>query len=172
MGTSLLVSEDEYLTTSYEPDCEYDEGVLLERNVGEQPHGIIQIALGAFLYERRKRFRIRVISEQRIRIAARKYRIPDVCVYLQPVPRDPVPSIPPFIAVEILSPDDRMSRVRKKIDEYLAFGVPYVWVIDPETRRADVYTASGFYEAKDGVLRTEDPAIEVPLSDLFQALDD
>jgi hypothetical protein len=28
------------------------------------------------------------------------------------------------------------------------------------------------YEAKDGMLRTEDPAIEVPLADLFQALDD
>jgi Uma2 family endonuclease len=172
MGTSVLVSEQEYLTTSYEPDCEYDEGVLLERNVGEQPHSILQTALSSFLYERRKRFGIRVLTELRIRIAARKYRIPDVCVYLQPVPRDPVPSTPPFIAVEILSPEDRMSRVRKKIDEYLAFGVSYVWLIDPERRRADVYTASGFYEAKDGVLRTEDPAIEVPLAGLFQALDD
>ena len=65
-----------------------------------------------------------------------------------------------------------MSRVRKKIDEYLAFGVAYVWLVDPEERRADVYTASGFYEAKDGVLRTEDPSIEVPLAELFQALDD
>jgi Uma2 family endonuclease len=69
-----------------------------------------------------------------------------------------------FIAIEILSPPDRVSRVRKKIDEYLAFGVSYVWLIDPERRRADVYTASLIYEAKDGVLRTEDPAIEVPPS--------
>ena len=42
----------------------------------------------------------------------------------------------------------------------------------PEARRADVYTAAGFYAAKDGVLRTEDPAMEVPLAGLFQALDD
>lgn len=172
MGTSLLVSEREYLTTSYDPDCEYDDGVLVERNLGEQPHGILQLALGAFLFERRKRFGIRVITEQRIRIAARKYRIPDVCVYLQPAPADPVPTTPPFIAIEILSPADRMGRVRKKIDEYLAFGVAYVWIVDPEERRADVYTASGFYEAKDGVLRTENPAIEIPLAELFQALDD
>jgi hypothetical protein len=47
-----------------------------------------------------------------------------------------------------------------------------VWLIDPEERRADVYTASLIFEAKDGVLRTEDPAIEVPVADLFQALDD
>ena len=172
MGTSLLVSEQEYLTTCYEPDCEYDEGVLVERNVGEQPHSILGSAFGSFFFERRKRFRIRVLTEQRIRIGPRKYRIPDVCVYLQPVPDDPVLSTPPFIAIEILSPEDRMSRVRKKIDDYLAFGVAYVWLVDPGERRADVYTASRFYEAKDGVLRTEDPAIEVPLADLFQALDD
>jgi len=172
MGTSVLVSEQEYLTTTYEPECEYDEGVLLERNAGEQPHSILETAFGAFFFERRKRFGIRVLTEQRIRIAPRKYRVPDVCVYKEPAPRDPVFSTPPFIVIEILSPEDRMSRVRKKVDEYLAFGVPYVWVIDPDARRADVYTAAGFYAAKDGVLRTEDPAIEVPLVDLFQALDD
>jgi Uma2 family endonuclease len=172
MGTSLLVSEEEYLTTSYEPDCEYDEGVLVERNVGERPHSILETAFGAFFFERRKRFRIQVFTKQRMRLGHRRYRIPDVCVYKEPAPRDRVFSTPPFIAIEILSPEDRMSRIRKKIDDYLAFGVAYVWLVDPEERRADVYTASGFYEAKDGVLRTEDPVMEVPLADLFQALDD
>jgi Uma2 family endonuclease len=140
MGTSLLVSEQEYLATSYEPDCEYDEGVLLERNLGEQPHSFLETAFGSFFFERRKRFRIRTLTEQRIRIAPRKYRIPDICVYLQPVPEDPVLSTPPFIAIEILSPEDR--------------------------------TATSIYEAKHGILRTENPAIEVPLAELFQALDD
>lgn len=173
MGTSLQVSEQEYLTTSYEPDCEYDEGVLLERNVGERSHSILEGEAFGFFRDLRKRRRVvQAFVEQRIRVAARKYRVPDVCVYKEPAPRDRIFSTPPFIVIEILSPDDRMSRVRQKIDEYLAFGVAYVWVIDPDTRRADVYTASGFHEAKDGVLRTEDPAIEVPLAELFQALDD
>jgi len=173
MATSLLVSEQEYLTTSYEPDYEYDEGELQERNVGERPHSILQVEFSGYFRDLRKKRRpVRVFVEQRVRIAPRKYRIPDVCVYKEPAPRDRIFSIPPFIAIEILSPEDRMSRVRKKIDEYLAFGVAYVWVVDPEERRADVYTPSGFYEAKDGVLRTENPAIEVPLSELFQALDD
>jgi Uma2 family endonuclease len=173
MGTSVLVSEREYLTTSYEPDCEYDEGELLVRNVGERPHSILQLEFGGHFRTMRKQgYPVRAFIEVRIRIAPRRYRIPDVCVYKDPAPRDRVPSTPPFIAIEILSPEDRMSRVRSKIDEYLAFGVAYVWLIDPEGRRADVYTASGFYEAKDGVLLTEDPAIEVPLAELFQALDD
>ncbi len=65
-----------------------------------------------------------------------------------------------------------MSRVRKKIDEYLEFGVAYVWIIDPQTRKADVYTPQGIHEAKDLMLRTEDPRIEVSLEELFRALDE
>jgi Uma2 family endonuclease len=109
MGTSLLVSEQEYLTTSYEPECEYDEGKLIERNTGELPHSILMGACATFLHERRKQYGIQVLLILRIRIAPCKYRVPDVCVYRLPAPRDPIPSTPPFIAIEILSPEDRMS---------------------------------------------------------------
>jgi Uma2 family endonuclease len=172
MGTSVLISEREYLTTSYEPECEFDNGTLIERNTGGLPHSLLMTAVTCYQHQRRKEYGIQVLPILRIRMGRGKYRVPDVCAYKQPAPRDPIPSTPPFIAIEILSPEDRMSRVRQKIDAYLAFGVAYVWLIDPEERRADVYTTSGFYEAKDGVLRTADPAIEVPLAELFQALDD
>ena len=65
-----------------------------------------------------------------------------------------------------------MTRVRQKVDEYLEFGVPYVWIIDPNTRKADSYEARLFYEAKDLVLRTEDQQIEVSLAELSQAFDE
>jgi mannose/cellobiose epimerase-like protein (N-acyl-D-glucosamine 2-epimerase family) len=45
-------------------------------------------------------------------------------------------------------------------------------VIDPYRRKADVYTPGHFYEAADLILRAEDPRIEVPLTELFQALDE
>ena len=172
METPTLVSEEEYLHSSYDPDCELVDGQLLERNVGERNHSALQVELAFFFRGRWKQWRLRAFTEQRIRLARGRYRIPDVCVYQEPTPRDPVFSTPPFIAIEILSPDDRMSRIRRKIDECLAFGVPYVWVIEPEARKADVYTPSGFYAAKDLILRTENPAIEVPLPELFAALDE
>jgi Uma2 family endonuclease len=172
VDTSVLISEQEYLDTSYDPDCELVDGHLLERNVGERPHSILQGELIFFFGTRRKQLGVRAFPEQRVWVAPRRYRIPDVCVYREPAPRDPVFSTPPFIAIEILSPRDRMSRMRVKIDDYLRFGVQYVWIIDPETHRADVYTASGFYEAKELILRTEDPRIELPLGEMFQALDE
>lgn len=173
MGTSLLVSEQEYLTTSYEPDCEYDEGELQERNVGERGHSILQYEFAAFFNGLRKQRRIvRAFIEMRVQIAPHKYRVPDVSVYKEPAPRDRIFTTPPFIVIEILSPEDRISRVRKRIDEYLAFGVAYVWLVDPDARRADVYTQTQIYEAKELILRTDEPTIEVPLTGIFQALDE
>ena len=40
-----------------------------------------------------------------------------------------VPTIPPFVAIEILSPDDRMTDVRNKLAEYRAWGVTHVWLV-------------------------------------------
>lgn len=45
---------------------------------------------------------------------------------------DRIPSHPPFLVVEILSPEDRPVRLQPKIREYLADGVECVWVIDPD----------------------------------------
>ena len=44
----------------------------------------------------------------------------------------------------------------------------YIWVVNPITKRGYVYTADGSREAKDGVLRTENPSIEVPLSEVLK----
>jgi hypothetical protein len=49
MATSALVLVEEYLRTSYEPDSEYVDGELVERNAGEKPHSKLQGALGAYL---------------------------------------------------------------------------------------------------------------------------
>ncbi|MCX7418647.1 MAG: Uma2 family endonuclease [Planctomycetia bacterium] len=46
---------------------------------------------------------------------------------------------PPILAVEILSPSDTMEGVSEKIEEYLALGVPLVWVVDPRFRTVEVF---------------------------------
>jgi len=62
-----------------------------------------------------------------------------------------------------------MSRVEVRINDYLAMGVPYVWVLDPETRQAFTATAvEGLKEVKNGMLRTENPALELPLAECFR----
>jgi Uma2 family endonuclease len=47
--------------------------------------------------------------------------------------------VPPILAVEVLSPNDRADRVTRKIMDYLRGGVRLVWLIDPEARTVAVY---------------------------------
>jgi Uma2 family endonuclease len=165
-ATTALVSEQEYLTTVYEPDCEYEDGVLIERNLGEQEHSWLQGALAAYFFRRRKLWNIEVFPEQRHRIRAGKYMIPDLCVIYRPRPDEKIFTRPPLIWVEILSPEDRPLRVNRKIAQLVEFGVPNVWIIDPETREAEVHTPAGRVSVEGGVLRVSGSPIEVPLAQL------
>ena len=62
-----------------------------------------------------------------------------------------------------------MTRVHERVTECIAMGVPYVWVLDPETKQVFTATAAaGLQEVKSGVLRTEDPALEVPLNEILR----
>jgi Uma2 family endonuclease len=167
MKAATLVPVEEYLGTTYEPDCDYVDGEVLERHLGERDHSKLQIELGFYFRSRAKLWGIHVYSEQRIQISARRFRIPDICVIAGPEPEDQIFRIPPLICIEILSKDDRHDRMQEKIDDFLNFGVRYVWVINPRNRRAWVYTTDGSREAKDGVLRTENPGLEIKLAELF-----
>ena len=165
MSTATVVPLSEYLETSYRPDCEYLDGELLERNVGEFDHARMQMLLSRYLSNREKQWGILVVVEQRVQVKAKRFRVPDITVLTSP-PSGPIIQEPPFLCVEILSPSDRIAEMQDRIDDYLNFGVRYVWLIHPKTRRAFVYTADGVHEAKDGVLSTEAPEIRVPLAEL------
>ena len=166
MATGSQISVAEYLSTVYRPDCDYVDGEVVERNVGEYDHGRLQMAVSGWFYLRRKELGLHVVPELRLQVAPRRYRIPDVCVILGPEPTEQVPTSPPFICIEILSPDDRMAGMQERIDDLLRFGVPYLWLIDPRTRKAWRCTAEGMLEVKE--LRTETPAITVPVAELFE----
>jgi len=163
-----VISVEEYLSHTYEPDCDYVDGHLEERNVGETDHSWLQMAVSGYFYARRKEWNITVLPEQRVQMKRTRYRVPDVCIVLGPKPTEQILTKPPFLCIEVLSPEDRMTRVKIRIADYLAMGVPFVWVLDPQTREAYVATsAAGLREVKSGVLRTENPVLEVPLAEIF-----
>ena len=76
---------------------------------------------------------------------------------------------PPYICIEVLSPDDTISRTQQRLDDYVSIGVQNVWMIDPLSRRGWRATREGLLEALDGVLRTTDGHVEMPIADLFEA---
>lgn len=163
MATTAATIE-EYLSTSYRPDCDYVDGEVQERNLGEFDHARLQSAILAYFYARRKEWGICTVVEQRVQVSPTRFRVPDVCVVVGE-PTSQIFREPPFVCIEILSPDDRLSRMNDRVNDYLQFGVPYVWILDPSTRKAWRCTPGAMVEVAE--LRTENPAMTVPLAELF-----
>src|SRR5271169_2354008 len=117
---ATVISVEEYLSHTYEPDCDYVDGHIEERNLGETDHSWLQMAVSGYLHARRKQWNITVLPEQRVQVKPARYRVPDVCVVLGPKPTEQILTKPPFLCIEILLPEDRMSRVKIRIADYLA----------------------------------------------------
>ena len=166
-AAATLVSVEEYLNTSFpDGDCEYVDGRIVERNLGEIDHSDLQTSIAAYLRARYPQFWAGV--EVRVQVKPSRFRVPDICLVAGSKPPGRIIRTPPFLVVEVLSPDDRVDELEERIDDYLPSGVPYVLVVNPRTRRGYLHTAEGSRGLKDGVLRTENPAIELPLARMFQ----
>jgi Uma2 family endonuclease len=167
MAAATQISVTEYLNTTYRPDRDYVDGEVLERNLGEYEHSRPQGIIYAYLFNREKEWKIRVVPEQRVQVKPTRFRIPDVSVVLEGSPVESIFRQPPFLCIEILSKDDSFDSIVDRLDDYLAMGVANVWIVDPRARRGYRYTSEGFLTATDGILRTSKPDLEVPLNALF-----
>jgi Uma2 family endonuclease len=164
-----MIALDDYLSTVYDSDFEYVDGELVDRNIGDSDHSAPQGIISVLFYDLRKELGIRVFLSLRVQVNATRCLIPDICVTTQKV-RGRILREPPFLCIEVLSPEDRASRIELKIDDYLAFGVRYVWLIDPRRKKAWSYTAGGKRESS-AVLTTSEPALTLKLDEIFAALD-
>ena len=136
LPNSPLVSVEEYLNTVYEPDVEYVDGVLVERNVGDWLHSLVQRNIIVALS--RKYPKLFAVPELRSRTTETRYRLPDVSVLLK-APDTRFLDTAAHIAIEILSEDDRMSLLIEKLAEYEAAGVAHMWLVDPRLQLLSVY---------------------------------
>ena len=166
MATTAQVSLTDYLNTEYEPDCDYVDGALEERHVGKGRHSRTQFLLALWFGNREKEFGLQGRTEQRFQVSPTRVRIPDICL-LPESNRDEVLQSPPILWVEILSPEDRWSRVQAKLDELIAFGVPAIWVIDPYANQAWIADKASVRAVQDGVLRCANPKLELALADIL-----
>jgi len=73
---------------------------------------------------------------------------------------DPNADIPgaPDLAVEVLSPNDTVSAVRRKIRQYFAAGAQCVWIVYPETREVEVWREA----SKPQIVLQETDVLEAP----------
>ena len=86
MSTLALVPLSEYLGHTTDPDCEYVDGHLVARNVGEIGHSDAQGRTYAFVSVNCRNFWAGL--EVRVQVRAERYRVPDVVIVRGGRPRD------------------------------------------------------------------------------------
>ena len=173
MAATPYIPIEEYLHTSYRPDRDYVDGEVEERNLGEERHGLIQKMIAAIFTAHRREWGLRSNTEWRTQVAPGRVRIPDVCVVPSGQPIGDVLRTPPVLCVEVLSPEDRFSRILERVQEYTRMGVPNVWIVDPVSR--DIWTMTGGggpVPLQADVLTLPGTPVHIPVADIFAEIDE
>jgi Uma2 family endonuclease len=166
MAVGTLVSVEEYLHTSYQPDCDYVDGEVQERNMGELSHGRLQLRIGAWFLAREARLKVKAVTEVRLQINFSRFRVPDLMVLAAEAPQEEIVTVAPLLCIEILSKSDSLSLIWERIEDYFAIGVPVSWIIDPVRRLAWTAMPGNLAKVTDGVLRSGD--LEMPLAEVLE----
>jgi Uma2 family endonuclease len=172
MAATTLIPVSEYLSTMYRPDCDYIEGELQERNLGESAHSFMQLILAAIFHKNRQAWNIVAGTEIRVQVGEERYRVPDIGVLRRSDPADPIVKKAPLICIEVLSPEDRLQRMQERIDDYVRMGVGYIWLIDPISHHAWVATADGSHTRVTEAFSVPGTPIRISLAEVFAELDD
>ena len=182
-----LMTLDEFLAMpETEPASEFICGEVVQKPMLSPNHGIIATEIGTLLriYMKGAKNGARVITKARhAERPERRAYLPDVSVVLaEHFPANPETrrrgplELVPDIAIEILSPDDRPSRVGEKMAFYLWNHTPVGWVIDPDERTVDVHRPGlPSTRQRPGDMITAAPVLPnftLDVGELFAALDD
>ena len=165
MATQTLIPLEKYLRTNYEPDAEFVDGEIVERHLGENPHSAAQVRLIQLFTPLSQSHDLHLRTELRVRLSPTRVRIPDFAVF-RATPTELVPSTPPLLVAEIVSREDRHTGIIGKFEEYRAWGVRHLCLVDPWRQQLSVYAENGL---------TAVPALRIPAfdsqispSDLFE----
>lgn len=168
MASTTLISVNDYLKTSYRPDCDFADGRIEERNAGEHDHAALQAALILRFGQRQQEWNIEVLPEQRIQISATRFRIPDICLVSLEHAVEQILTKPPLACIEILSPEDTLRRMQERISDYQQFGVKNIWILDPATQRGYDCRPNGWLDARE--FEIPSTPIRLVLADIFSRI--
>src|SRR5438045_249619 len=97
---------EKYLRTGYpEGDREYVDGRLVKRNIRRIDHSDCHTAILVYLAEHYHDYW--VLASVRVRVSDTRVRVPDTTCLIGPRPKGDHITEPPFLIVEVLSPEDR-----------------------------------------------------------------
>ncbi|HZV05941.1 MAG TPA: Uma2 family endonuclease [Gemmataceae bacterium] len=156
---------------------------LVDGTLVEKPTGVLESCLAGEInrwlgnYVEEHDLGILTVPDGTLRLMPGLVRMPDVAFISwkqlpnRKLPNEPIASLIPELAVEVLSESNRRGEMERKLREYFFTGTQLVWIVDPVQRIVDVHTAPDrFTRLKEGhVLDGGDLLLgfELPLERLF-----
>lgn len=160
------------------------DGTLVEKPVGFDESYIallISTAINNFIMPRRLGILTGEAGMMRLAFLGR-VRLPDVSFVSfdrlpgRKVPREPIPTLAPDLAIEVLSDSNTKSEIDQKLKEYFGSGTRLAWLVDPPTRTVAIYhSPAGPHQTIDinGSVDGGDvlPGFSMRVADMFVNLD-
>ena len=159
-----------YLQSDLRPDCDYVDGEILERNVGEHEHAFLQSLLATLINEHRRDWNCTALTELRVQVSPSRFRVPDISVVAAEAPFERVLTRPPILCVEILSSEDRWARITERFEDYRRMGVSSLWAVDPIEGKAWTWSISSPEWKESTVLEVAGTPIRVDIAPIFAEL--
>jgi Uma2 family endonuclease len=154
------------------------EGVLVEKPMGYRESRIAATLIFELeLYMREHSLGLVAGADGMMRIATGLVRMPDVSVVLwdrlpgHKVPSEPIPTLAPDLAVEVLSASNTRAEMKRKMSEYFEAGCRTAWMVDPDARTVAVYNSPSEFSLLSGSdLVTAErvlPGFQISVADIF-----
>jgi Uma2 family endonuclease len=168
MLAKTQIGVEEYLDLVFDdrPEPDYVDGEVVERALPTPIHSEIQALLILLFAPLIGRFRLLLRPELRVQIGPRRFRVVDLAVFQGARPEGRYATMPALVAIEIVSPDDRHSRLTHRLEDYRRWGVPHVWLVDPELKRLYEYSEAGLLQHAS--LRLPEFDFEISSQELFK----
>jgi hypothetical protein len=163
---------EEYLHSSWSPDCDFVDGRSEERNVGTFPHASAVASLLWTLSGKQEWKTSSVLSlpSLRVRVSPTRIRVPDVCVTERGSRKEPILTCPPIAVIELLDDEDRFCAAIQKFADFERFGVKCLWAIDPVRKRAYRCKNWSLENVVTGELAAPGTPIRIMLDEMFSEL--
>jgi Uma2 family endonuclease len=142
------IGVEEYLGLVFDerPEPDYVDGEVVERALPTPIHSQIQALLTLLFGPLAIRFRLVLLPELRVLVQPGRFRVVDLAVYRDSRHEGRYAATPAYLAIEIVSPDDRHSELTERLEDYRRWGVPHIWLVDPQLKRVYEYTESGLLQ--------------------------
>jgi len=160
-----------YLSTSWEPDAEYVNGVIEKRPTGDWSHADWQAAVVEYFRRNRTEWKIRVAPELRVQVSQDNFRVPDVTILDRNQPVEQIITRPPVAVIEILSPEDSLSRMLIKLREYEQMGIQTILVLNPGGDEHYRFSAFGLTPLKETAFDLPGSSARFDLDEIKKLLD-